>query len=143
MVKNVHSFVQYKKYTRSRVFLCSLIRWGKKWKIVAIPEPERRAPHLDTTRGAPTSLSFQHPKIFFYYIYYIYIANQWLPVPKFEILIRNKKLHIDYKNHGDSPKGRFWPFFLVRYLMIPVFRHLENFIQREFLFWYDFEYDTI
>ena len=41
-----------------------------------------------------------------------------IPVRKFEIRIRSEKLHIVYKNHLDSPKGRFWPFFLVRYLSI-------------------------
>ena len=30
--------------------------------------------------------------------------------------MRRQKLHIDYENHLDNPKGRFLDFFLVRYL---------------------------
>ena len=42
-----------------------------------------------------------------------------IPIRKFEIRIRSEKSHIVYKNHLESPKGRFWPFFLVRYLAMP------------------------
>ena len=34
--------------------------------------------------------------------------------------MRRQKLHIGYENQLDSPKGRFWLFFLVRYLAIGV-----------------------
>ena len=32
--------------------------------------------------------------------------------------MRRQKLHIYYEIHLDSPKGRFWLFFLVRYLIM-------------------------
>ena len=41
-----------------------------------------------------------------------------ITVRKIEIRMRRQKFHIGCKNHLESPRVRFWPFFLVRYLDI-------------------------
>ena len=74
-------------------------------------------PFIKKWRGVFWCIFFKLRKCPFFRRKYRFSQYRYtIPVRKFEIRIRSEKLHIVYKNHLDSPKGRFWLFFLVRYL---------------------------
>ena len=70
-------------------------------------------------RGVFWCIFFNSRKTDFFRTKYRFSRYRYtIPVRKTENRIRRQKLHIDYENHLDSPKGKFWPFFLVRYLLM-------------------------
>ena len=54
-----------------------------------------------------------------------------IPLRKLKIRMRRQKLHIGYENNLHSPKWRFFPFFLVRYLEMGL---QNNFWEFDFFF---------
>ena len=83
--------------------------------------------HLLRKNGeVPFGATFSIEKNRFFQRKYRFSRNWYtILVPKFEIGILSEKLNIVLKNHLDSPKGRYWPFILVRYLRMTQ-RGVEN-----------------